>query len=58
MPIPLRKSNKGWHKFWFYLKKDDAAPLPIFSGCPIEEVPDTWRYRPVAKEQRILGDLL
>jgi hypothetical protein len=19
MPIPLRKFNKGWHKFWFYL---------------------------------------
>jgi hypothetical protein len=26
MPIPLRKSNKGWHQSWFYLRNDDAAP--------------------------------
>jgi hypothetical protein len=58
MPILLRKSNKGWHKFWFYLKNNSAIPLLIFSGHPIEEAPDTWRYGPIAKEQRRLGDLL
>ena len=26
MSIPLSKSNKGWHKLWFYLKNDDATP--------------------------------
>ena len=26
MSIPLSKSNKGWHKLWFYLKNDTAAP--------------------------------
>ena len=26
MPIPLSKSNKGWHKLWFYLRNDAAAP--------------------------------
>jgi hypothetical protein len=33
-------------------------PLPIFSGHPIEKAPDTWRYEPIAKEKRKLGDLL
>jgi len=26
MFIPLSKSNKGWHKLWFYLKNADDAP--------------------------------
>ena len=26
MSIPLSKSNKGWHKLWFYLKNADDAP--------------------------------
>jgi hypothetical protein len=26
IPITLTKSNKGWHKLWFYLKNDDATP--------------------------------
>ena len=58
MPIPLSKSNKGWHKLWFYLRNDAAAPLPIFTGRLIEEAPDAWRYGPIAKEQKRLGDLL
>ena len=36
MSIRLSKSNKGWHKLWFYLKNDDTAPLPIFTGRLIE----------------------
>jgi hypothetical protein len=26
IPIVLTKSNKEWHKLWFYLKNDAAAP--------------------------------
>ena len=58
MSIPLLKSNKGWHKLWFYLKNDVAAPLSIFTGRLIEEALDAWRYRPIAKLQKRLGDLL
>jgi hypothetical protein len=39
IPIALSKSNKGWHEPWFYLKNDAAAPLPVFFGRLIEEVP-------------------
>ena len=58
MSIPLSKSNKGWHKLWFYLRIDAVAPLPIFTGRLIEEAPDAWRYGPIAKEQKRLDDLL
>ena len=50
LSILLSKSNKGWHKLWFYLRNDDAAPLPIFTGRLIEEALDAWRYGPIAKE--------
>ena len=58
MSIPLSKSNKGWHKLWFYLKNDAAAPLPIFTDRLIEEVPGVCRYGPIEKEQKRLGYLL
>ena len=58
MSIPLLKSNKGWHKLWFYLRNDAIAPLPIFTGRLIEEAPDLWRYGTIEKEQKRLGDLL
>ena len=58
MSILLSKSNKGWHKLWFYLRNDAATPLPIFTGHLIELAPDTWRHRPIAKEQKRLGNLL
>ena len=58
MSIPLSKSNKGWHKLWFYLRNDDNAPLPIFIGRLIKEAPDAWRYGPIMKEQKRLDDLL
>ena len=58
MSIPLSKSNKGWHKLWFYLKNDANAPLSIFIGRLIEEVSGVWRYGPVEKEQKRLSDLL
>jgi hypothetical protein len=58
IPIALTKSNKGWHKLWFYLKNDVVAPLPVFSGHLIEEVPPEWGYGPVEKEKRRLHDLI
>jgi hypothetical protein len=30
IPIALTKSNKGWHKLWFYLKNDATAPCRPF----------------------------
>jgi hypothetical protein len=39
MATALLKSNKGWHKQWFYLKNDANAPLLIFFGRLIEEPP-------------------
>jgi hypothetical protein len=58
MATALLKSNKGWHKQWFYLKNDTDAPLPIFTGHPIEEPPESWGWGPVDMDKRRLGDLL
>jgi hypothetical protein len=32
LEIPMPRSMKGWRKRWFFLKNDDSAPLPVFSG--------------------------
>ena len=58
MSIPLLKSNKGWHKLWFYLRNDPANPLPVFSCRLVEEALEMWRYGPVAKEQKKLHELV
>jgi hypothetical protein len=50
IPIALTKSNKGWHRLWFYLKNDTIAPLPVFSGRLIVEVPPSWGYGPVEEK--------
>ena len=42
MSIMLSKSNKGWHKLWFYLRNT--------TDRLIEEASDTWRYGPIGKE--------
>ena len=52
MSIPLSKSNKGWHKLWFYLKNDDAAPLPIFTGRLIEEASECGGTGPSGRSRR------
>ena len=39
----LSTSNKGWYSHWFYIKDDAAAPLLVFTGRLIKEVPDSWR---------------
>jgi hypothetical protein len=58
MAIALSKSNKGWHKQWFYLKNDTDAPLLAFTNRSIEEPPESWGWDPVDAEKRRLGDLL
>ena len=37
----LRKSNKGWHAQWFYIKDDARAPLPHFIGRVVTDAPRT-----------------
>ena len=58
MPCQLSRSDKGWHSHWFYLKNDPTAPLPIFSGRLIEEVPPSWPWGPPIKEKKRMHDLL
>ena len=58
MPCQLSRSNKGWHSYWFYLKNDPAATLPIFSGPLVEEVPPSWPWGPPIKEKKRMHDLL
>ena len=58
MPCQLSRSNKGWHSHWFYLKDDPTAPLPIFSGRLIEEVPPSWPWGPPIKDKKRMHDLL
>jgi hypothetical protein len=42
MATALLKSNKGWHKQWFYLKNDADAPLPVFTSYLIKEPSESW----------------
>jgi hypothetical protein len=58
MSLSLTTSNKGWHKQWFYLRNDTAAPLSIFSGSFIESTLMTWVWGPPAKEHDRLQDHL
>ena len=39
----MSTSNRGWHSQWFYLKNDATAALSEFTGCLIEEAPESWR---------------
>ena len=54
----LSTSNKGWHSHWFYIKDDIAAPLPAFSGCIIEEVPESWKWGVLDKDKKNIKDHL
>jgi hypothetical protein len=58
MATTLSKSNKGWHKQWFYLKNDANAPLAVFTGGLIEEPWESWGWDPIDAKKRRLGDLL
>ena len=54
----LSTSNKGWHSQWFYVKNDVAAPLPVYSGCLIEEVPGSWKWGVLDKDKKKIKDHL
>jgi hypothetical protein len=56
--IHLRKSHKGWHASWFYVKSDGEAPLPCFTGRLVAQVPRTWKNGPVKEEKTRLAGLL
>jgi hypothetical protein len=43
---------------WFYLKNDDAAPLPVFTRRLIEEALQVWVWRTPDKEKRKFRDHL
>ena len=58
MPCQLSTSNKGWHSHWFYLKDDPTAPLPVFFGRLIKEVPPSWPWGPLVKEKKRMCGLL
>jgi hypothetical protein len=54
----LRKSHKGWHAQWFYVKDDERAPLSRFTGRMVTDVPRTWKDGPINKEKDRLAGLL
>ena len=54
----LSTSNKGWHSQWFYVKDDMAAPLPVYSGRLIEEVPGSWKWGVLGKDKKRVKDHL
>ena len=58
LSMRLLTSNKGWHSHWFYVKDDVAAPLLVFSGCIIEEVPRSWKWGVLDKEKKKIKDHL
>jgi hypothetical protein len=58
MSLLLVTSNKGWHKQWFYLKNDPAAPLQIFFGSFIELALKTWVWGQLTKEKERIEDHL
>jgi hypothetical protein len=49
LEIPMPRLMKGWQKRWFFLRNDDPAPLPAFSGgCPIPLTP--WGEGAIRKD--------
>ena len=56
--LHLSTSNKGWHSYWFYVKDDVAAPLPVFSGSIIEEVSGPWKWGVPDKDKKKIKDHL
>jgi hypothetical protein len=51
LQIPMPSSISGWRKKWFYMKNDDFAPLPAFTGG--QPIPLTsWGERAAGKDVR------
>lgn len=58
MEIGLKRSHRGWHELWFYVKSHDVAPIPAFTGSIFEAWPPEWSRGPNAKEKKKLHGLL
>jgi hypothetical protein len=56
IPAILASSNKGWQRWWFYLRNDDGR-LPSFSQRVVTAA-DIWRYRTPRDRQKNLQPLL
>jgi hypothetical protein len=52
IPSLLTSSNSGWHKWWFYLRKDPEFALPTFTGNSIANAPRSWNDGPPKAEQK------
>jgi hypothetical protein len=57
IPAVLASSNKGWHRWWFYLQNDNGR-LPSFSQRVVTVAADAWRYRTPHNRQKNLEPLL
>jgi hypothetical protein len=55
--VVLASSNKGWQRWWFYLRNDDGR-LPSFSQRVVTVTADAWRYGTPHDRQKNLEPLL
>ena len=53
----LASSNKGWQRWWFYLR-NDGEMLPLFSQRVVTAAADTWCYGTPHDRQKNLEPLL
>jgi hypothetical protein len=51
-------SNKGWHRWWFYLRSDANTLLPPYTGHSFIEGPEHWGCGPIASEKKKIDSLL
>jgi hypothetical protein len=57
IPAILVSSNKGWQRWWFYLRNDDGR-LPSFSQRVVTAAGSNWRYGATHEKQEKLQPLL
>jgi hypothetical protein len=57
IPAILASSNKGWQRWWFYLRNDDGR-LPSFSQRVVTTSGTNWRYGAPRERQKNLQPLL
>jgi hypothetical protein len=57
IPAILVSSNKGWQRWWFYLRNDDGR-LPSFSQRVVTAAGSNWRYGATREKQEKLQALL
>jgi hypothetical protein len=57
IPAILASSNKGWQRWWFYLRNDDGR-LPSFSQRVVTAAAENWRYGTPRERQKNLQPLL